>query len=374
MKSHVVQLASSVKSRRSIVVAALVMVAAVLPASAPVAASGDHRRTPAIDQPLRALADRVGLRIGTAVDMSAFNNDTVYHDRIGVEFSAVTAENVMKWGEIERVQGEPDYTLADQLVASARASRQKVHGHTLLWHNQLPQWLTDGVTAGTIDAAELRRLLRKHIFEVAGHFRGKIWHWDVVNEVIDDSGNLRDTIFLRLLGPGYIADAFRWAKQADPHAKLYLNDYNLEFPGAKSDAYYALAQQLLAQRVPVDGLGAQGHLGIQFGLPSAQDTYNNLRRFEKLGLEISFTEVDIRMILPTDVYRTQAQAQGFSGLLTACLLLERCEMFTFWGFTDKYSWVPGFFTNPPEGDATMLNEDFTPKPAYREMQAILAMA
>jgi len=363
------------KARRSVLVASLLVVGAALPASAPVAASGgEHRRSPAIDQPLREHGQRVGLRIGTAVDMAAFNNDTEYRNRIAVEFSAVTAENVMKWGELERVQGQPDYTLADQLVASARANRQKVHGHTLLWHNQLPQWLTDGVTSGDIDAAELRALLRKHIFEVAGHFRGKIWHWDVVNEVIDDSGNLRDTIFLRLLGPGYIADAFRWAHQADPHAELYLNDYNLEFPGAKSDAYYALVQQLLAQRVTVDGLGAQGHLGIQFGLPSTLDTYNNLRRFELLGLEISFTEVDIRMILPTDQYRTQAQAQGFSGLLTACLLLERCEMFTFWGFTDKYNWVPGFFTDPPEGDATMLNEDFTPKPAYREMQAILALA
>ena len=353
----------------------VLMVAALLPASAPVAASGGvHRAAPPIDQPLRAHGERLDLRIGTAVDMAAFNNDVPYRERIAAEFSAVTAENLMKWGELERERGVLDFRLADQLVAFARANRQKVHGHTLLWHNQLPTWLTEGVASGDIDAVELRGLLRQHIFDVVRHFRGKIWHWDVVNEVIDDSGNLRDTLFLRLLGPGYIADSFRWAHQADPTVKLYLNDYNVEFPGVKADAYYALAQQLKAQRVPVHGLGAQGHLGLQYGLPSTLDMHNNLKRFEDLGLEISFTEVDVRMIMPSDVYKIQAQAQGYSALLTTCLLLKRCVMFTVWGYTDKYSWIPGFFTNPPEGAANLLDENFAPKPAYRELQAVLAAA
>jgi endo-1,4-beta-xylanase len=365
----------SVRNRTVLAGAVVAVVAALLPASVPVAASGgsDHRRPP-VDQPLRVHAQRIGLRVGTAVDMAAFNADQQYHDRINAEFNAVTAENVMKWGELERVRGVLDFTLADQLVASARANGQKVHGHTLLWHNQLPGWLTAGVSAGEIDAAELRALLRRHIFDVAGHFRGKVWHWDVVNEVIDDSGNLRDTLFLRMLGPGYIADAFRWAHQADPGARLYLNDYNVEFPGVKADAYYALARQLRRDRVPVHGLGAQGHLGIQYGLPTAVDMHTNLKRFEDLGLEISFTEVDVRMVLPNDIYRTQAQAQGYGALLETCLLLRRCVMFTVWGFTDRYSWVPGFFTDPPEGEATLLEEDFTPKPAYREVQALLAVA
>jgi endo-1,4-beta-xylanase len=357
--------------RRTILAVALVATAGLTAASAPALAdNGERHARIVVDQPLRELAKRADLRVGTAVDMNALNNDATYKARVASEFSEVTPENVMKWGEVEKVRGNPDYTLADQLVNFARDNGQKVRGHTLLWHNQLPTWLTDGVANGSIGAAELRNILRQHIFDEAGHFRGKIWHWDVVNEVIDDSGQLRNTIFLQLLGPGYIADAFRWAHQADPKAKLYLNDYNIEFPGIKADAYFTLVQQLLADRVPVDGLGAQGHLGIQFGLPSANDIFTNLKRFQDLGLEISLTEVDVRMILPVDNVKLQAQAQGFSALMQGCLLLKDCVAFVVWGFTDKYNWVPGVFTG--QGAATPLDENFNAKPAYRALQAALA--
>jgi endo-1,4-beta-xylanase len=151
-----------------------------------------------------------------------------------------------------------------------------------------------------------------------------------------------------------------------------MNDYNVEFPGAKADAYYALARQLLAERVPIHGLGAQGHLGLRYGLPTTLEMFNNLKRFQDLGLLISFTEADIRILMPVDLFNIQAQAQGFSALLQTCLLLRRCVMFTVWGFTDRYSWVPGVF--PEEGAATPFDENIAPKPAYREMQAVLALA
>src|SRR2546428_753340 len=102
-----------------------------------------------------------------------------------------------------------------------------------------------GVDSGAINSAQLREILRQHIIDEVSHFRGKVYQWDVVNEVIDDNANLRDTIWLRNLGPGYIADAFRWAHQADPHVKLFLNDYNVEAGNAKSDAYFRLIQDLL---------------------------------------------------------------------------------------------------------------------------------
>jgi endo-1,4-beta-xylanase len=325
-----------------------------------------------IDQSLRALAARHDLRIGTAVDMNAYANDTVYRDRIATEFSAVTAENVMKWDTIEPVRGQLNFAPADELVNFARRNGQKVRGHTLLWHNQLPGWLTSGVSSGEITPAELRDILRRHIFEVVTHFKGRIWHWDVVNEVIDDNGNLRDTLWLQNLGPGYIADSFRWAHQADPRVELYLNDYNVEGPSVKSDAYFALAQQLKAQRVPVDGFGVQGHLGVQFGFYSAPQMQTNLKRFEDLGLEISITEADVRMILPVDNPKLQGQAQGYTILMQACLLARRCTSFIVWGYTDKYSWVPGFFTG--QGAANLLDENFQPKPAYDAVRTTLALA
>jgi endo-1,4-beta-xylanase len=323
-------------------------------------------------QTLRALAAGQHLRVGTAVDTAALAADAPYRAKVGSEFSTVTPENVMKWGVVEPVRGHPDYTAADGLVDFARQHGQLVRGHTLLWHNQLPDWLTAGVADGSIDATALRQILRQHVFDEARHFRGRIWQWDVANEVIDDSAQLRQTIFLQKLGPGYIADVFRWAHQADPHALLVINDYNIEGINAKSDAYYALVRQLLAQGVPIDGIGAQGHLGIQFGLPTAADVLANLQRFERLGLFTALTEVDVRMVLPSDNIKVQAQAQGYSVLLQGCLLARRCLSFTVWGFTDKYSWVPGVFAG--QGSATLFTEDLVAKPAYEALRADLRVA
>ena len=335
-------------------------------------AAGVEDRAASPDQPLRRLAERFPLRIGTAVDFDAFRADTTYRDRVALEFNSITAENVMKWQLVEPVRGRLDFAAADELVAFARDNGQGVRGHTLVWHNQLPTWLTDGVASGAIQPDELRQILRRHILDEVGHFRGRIYQWDVVNEVIDDNGQLRDTLWLRNLGPGYIADAFRWAHQADPRARLYLNDFNVEGLSPKSDAYHRLAADLLAHGVPVHGFGAQGHYGVQFGFHSANEVASNLRRFEELGLETSITEADVRMIMPPDTVKLQAQAQGYSVLLQGCLLSRRCTSFTVWGYTDKYSWVPGFFTG--QGAANILDENFQAKPAYRELQAVLALA
>jgi endo-1,4-beta-xylanase len=336
------------------------------------AGASAHRRDSWTDDSLAGLAERSGLRFGTAVDMAAFADDATYHDRLATEFSVLTAENVMKWETLEPQPGVYNYAPADEMVAFARQNRQLVRGHTLLWHNQLPAWLTSGVANGEITPTELRSILRTHIIETVRHFRGKVWHWDVVNEVIDDNGNLRDTIWLQNLGPGYIADSFRWANQADPRVKLYLNDYNIEGFSAKSDAYYALAQQLLDDGVPVDGLGVQGHLGVQFGFWDANNVAANLGRFEDLGLETSITEADVRMLMPTDNAKLQAQANGYNTLLQGCLMASDCTSFVVWGYTDKYSWVPGFFEG--EGAANLLDENFGAKPAYNAALATLRLA
>ena len=325
-----------------------------------------------VDQPLRALAKRHDLRIGTAVDMDALGSDTTYRTLVAREFSAVTAENVMKWESLEPVRGQYNWGPADQLVEFARRNGQKVHGHTLLWHNQLPGWLTSGVADGSISSAELRDIVRDHIKTVVRHFAGKVWHWDVVNEAFTDGDNpvLRDTIFKTALGPDYIAQALRWAHEADPRVKLYLNDYAIDGINAKSTAYYNYAKQLRAQRVPLDGMGFQGHLDLQYPIPI--DAAANLARFDKLGLETAFTEVDVRYFLPASTYNTAGQVGSFTVLLQACLLTPHCVMFTLWGFTDKYSWVPGFFTG--QGEATPLDANFQPKPAYTALQLTLAGA
>jgi endo-1,4-beta-xylanase len=337
--------------RVSVIVAALLVLIA-----APAALGKGH------DDGLRDLAKRP--LIGTAVDMNALANDPTYEKAIGREFNTVTPENVMKWETVEPQQGVTDFSQGDALVRFARANHQAVRGHTLVWHNQLPTWLT----SGTFTNAQLEAILRRHIFQEAGHFRGRIYAWDVVNEAFNEDGTLRDTIWLRALGPDYIAKAFTWAHQADPHAKLYYNDYNLESIGPKSDAALALVRQLQSRGVPIDGVGFQGHLGIQYPYP---DTFgDNLARFAAAGVDVAITEADVRMVLPVTPEKLAAQATYFGNMMRSCVAIRRCVTFTLWGFTDRYSWVPGFFAG--EGAATPLDEDFRPKPAYFALRDALA--
>jgi endo-1,4-beta-xylanase len=315
---------------------------------------------------LRQLAKHTGLRVGTAVDTAALASDETYRATVAAQFDSVTPENVMKWEVVEPQRGQYDFTQADRLVDFARANGQKVRGHTLLWHNQLPAWLT----SGTWTRAQLRDILRQHIFTEAGHFRGRIWAWDVVNEAFNDDGTLRDTLWLQVIGPDYIADAFRWAHQADPKAILFYNDYNVEGVNAKSDAVYELVRRLRGEGVPISGFGAQGHLGTQYGLPG--EVLQNLRRFGDLGLATAITEADVRSVLPVDGTKLAAQSAGYSLLMESCLLERSCVSYTVWGFTDRYQWVPQTF--PGQGSAALYDENYTPKPAYDALRRDLALA
>ncbi|MFE9860051.1 endo-1,4-beta-xylanase [Streptomyces sp. NPDC005780] len=347
--------------------AALLVSSFTLSASAAPEHSGSHGKPkpPAADT-LGGLGLRADLRIGTAVDMAALAADAPYRAKAASEFTSVTPENVMKWEVVEQERGTYDWAAADELVDFARANGQLVRGHTLLWHNQLPAWLTEG----DFSADELRAILRKHITDEAGHFKGRIWQWDVVNEAFNDDGTLRDSIWLRKLGPGYIADAFRWAHQADPKAKLFINDYNIEGVNAKSTALYDLVVELRKQHVPIDGVGIQGHLAVQYNAP--HDIADNMKRFDDLGLETAITEADVRIPMPSDSTKQEAQAEGYDVLLRGCLLTRHCTDFTVWGFTDKYSWVPDTFEG--EGAANLFDENYTAKPAYKALTQDLKLA
>ncbi|MEU1351369.1 endo-1,4-beta-xylanase [Streptomyces sp. NPDC005776] len=347
--------------------AALLVSSFTLSASAAPEHSGSHGKPkpPAADT-LGSLGKRADLHIGTAVDMAALAADAPYRAKAAGEFTSVTPENVMKWEVVEPQRGTYDWAAADELVDFARANGQLVRGHTLVWHNQLPAWLT----GGDFSADELRAILRRHITDEAGHFKGRIWQWDVVNEAFNDDGTLRDSIWLRKLGPGYIADAFRWAHQADPKAKLFINDYNIEGVNAKSTALHKLVVELLEQHVPIDGVGIQGHLSVQYNAP--HDIADNMKRFDDLGLETAITEADVRIPMPSDSTKQEAQAEGYDVLLRGCLLTRRCTDFTVWGFTDKYSWVPDTFEG--EGAANLFDENYAAKPAYKALTQDLKLA
>jgi endo-1,4-beta-xylanase len=337
---------------------------------------------------LRALADPIGLRVGTAI--IPFDLDTpAYATIAGDQFSTVTPGNEMKWQIVEPTRGTYDWSGGDRLVSFAGQHDQLVRGHTLVWHNQLPDWLTTGVSNGTISNSELRDLLHKHITDEVSHFKGKIWQWDVANEFFANSwdphplpdGINGDDFWVQHLGEGILADAFRWAHAADPHALLFYNDYNIageDGTNAKSDAVYAWAKKMIAQGVPIDGIGDQGHLDTQYGFSGTQMTAD-LRRYANLGLEVAVTEADVRTFVnnstdqvPTDPLALFAQPYEFSQMLQACLAVRDCISFTVWGFGDADSWVPGFFTG--EGYATIYDVNLNPKPAYTTLQQDLILA
>ncbi|MDP9842148.1 endo-1,4-beta-xylanase [Streptosporangium lutulentum] len=379
--------------KRFLVVGATVLMLAGVLTAVPV--SADQRHPTVAEQSLRTLAARHNLAIGTAIDMDALRDaaSPQYRALAASQFSSVTAENVMKWEALEPTRGVYNWGPADELIDFARKNKQKVRGHVLVWQNQLPTWLTQGVNDGTISNTELRDILRKHITTVVKRFKGKIWQWDVVNEAVSDPWDSPSSIHLKgfwaqHLGPGYIADAFRWARAADPEALLFYNDYNIEAfsdrgPSDKTWYTYNMAKQLRASGVPIDGVGSQGHLATQYGNYDAFQALEVLDAFSDLGLATAFTEVDVRSLMTDGVRagdaneinpRLQASAANYSVLLQACLANRRCLSYTVWGLTDKHSWVPSWFSNPPEGLATLYDESYLPKRAYNVVKADLAFA
>jgi endo-1,4-beta-xylanase len=366
-----------------LVTTALLATALLVPSAVPATAAPDGRPPSghSTKDTLRAGAPR-GFHIGSAVAGGGhheeqpypdpFTSDAPYRATLAAEFNSVSPENQMKWEYLHPERDRYDFAAADAIVRFAQRNNQVVRGHTLLWHNQNPDWLT----SGGFTKDELRNILKSHITTVVGRYRGKIQQWDVANEIFDDSGALRTTenIWLRELGPGIVAEAFRWAHAADPGAELFFNDYNVESVNTKSTAYYNLIRNLRAQRIPVHGFSAQAHLSLEYDFPS--DLGTNLKRFADLGLATAITELDVRMVLPESGTPTAGQlarqAEYYQRTLAACLAVRGCDSFTIWGFTDKYSWVPVFFES--EGAATVMWDDLTRKPAYYALRSTLARA
>lgn len=304
---------------------------------------------------LRGYADGRGVRIGAAVGDTPLTSDSSYTGVLDREFNSVTAENAMKWDALEPSRNSYNWAAADRLVNHAVAKKQGVRGHTLAWYAQLPSWLKNG----NFSASELNTLLKKHIDTTVGRYKGKIYAWDVVNEAFNEDGSMRGSLWQTKLGTGHIANSLRWAHAADPAAKLYINDYNIEADNAKSDALYALAKQLLAQGVPLHGIGFQSHFVVG-GVPSTMKA--NLKRFSDLGLEVSVTELDIRIPLPASAAELAQQSADYKLASENCLGVARCAGVTLWGVTDKYSWVPSTFSG--YGAALPYNEGYAAKPAY----------
>ncbi|MFD0802443.1 endo-1,4-beta-xylanase, partial [Streptomonospora algeriensis] len=314
--------------------------------------------------PLRDLAAERGVRIGAAANPYLLERAPDYRALLAEQYGSMTAENAMKWDSLQPERGVYDFSTADVLAEFADEHGQDMRGHTLLWHNQNPEWLDEG----GFEPEELRSIMRDHIGTVVGeHFKGRVYAWDVINEPFrDGSGELRPNLWLNTLGEDYIAEALRMAHEADPDARLYINDFNIEGRNPKSDALYALAKSLLEEGAPLHGIGFQGHFHAG-GVP--EDMVENMRRFTDLGLEVTVTELDVSIEVPASEAELRTQARDYRAVVENCLQVSDCTGVTVWGVGDADSWIPSWF--PGRGAALPFDEDYAPKPAFGSLQEAL---
>jgi endo-1,4-beta-xylanase len=311
---------------------------------------------------LRSLADARGVKIGTALAANHLSADATYASIGAAQFNSVTPENEMKWGVVEPNRGQFNWSGADQIVNFAGSHSMRIRGHNLVWHSQLPGWLT----GGTFTSAQLSTIMQQHIATEVGRYKGRVAVWDVVNEPFNDNGTLRSDIWTQAMGSGYIATALKAAHAADPSAQLFLNDFNIEGINAKSNAMLSLVQSLKSQGVPINGVGFESHF-ILGQVPSTLQ--QNIARFTAIGLKVEITELDVRMTLPTTSAKLSQQASDYRTVVSACLAVSGCQAITVWEFTDKYSWVPGTFSG--QGAADIYDQNLQTKPAYTAVQQVL---
>ncbi|MFJ7041979.1 non-reducing end alpha-L-arabinofuranosidase family hydrolase [Streptomyces sp. NPDC101112] len=332
---------------RHVLAAALVL--ATAGAAVPLVAQAARTPEPAKPTTLADGAAAHGRYFGTAVAAGRLG-DSTYSKILDREFDMITPENEMKWDAVEPSRGSFNFAAADRIVSHATAHGQRLRGHTLVWHSQLPGWV------GAIrDAATLREVMNKHITTTMSHYKGKIYAWDVVNEAFADggSGRHRSSVFQDVLGDGFIEEAFRTARKADPAAKLCYNDYNIEnWSDAKTQGVYRMVKDFKSRGVPIDCVGFQSHFGA--GGPPA-NFRTTLSEFAALGVDVQITELDI----------AQASATAYTDAVKACLTVDRCKGITVWGIRDSDSWRTG-------ENALLFDNGGKKKPAYSAVLKALA--
>lgn len=308
-----------------------------------------------VERTLRGLASAKGILYGAAVANWQTDRDALLRRTFSRQCAAVVPEWEMKWGTIEGTRGQRNYGAADRVVSFARSHSLKVRGHAAIWHRNLPRWVEAALKT------EGEAVLVEHIRDLMTHYKGQITSWDIVNEAIEPKEgqpeSLRNSPFLRILGPDYIARAFSIASEADPTIQAYYNEYGLYHNDAPDTARRAatltLLEKLKRAGTPVYGLGIQGHLTV--GRPFDPGTFATfLRQVANLGYKILITELDIddRRLTQTISERDRLVGELATKFLTVTLNERAVEGVFTWGLSDRYSWLNST-QNPTRSDGTM---------------------
>lgn len=330
--------------------------------------------------------------IGVALNTSMVNGRDARAGEIAArQFSSLTAENDMKWQSVHPEPGRYNFRNADAYLDFGEKHKMAVIGHTLVWHSQTPRWVFEDGEGKPASREQLLERMREHIQKVAGRYKGRIKGWDVVNEAISDGGRdapvLRDSPWRRIIGEDFIDHAFRFAREADPQAELYYNDYGL-FHREKRARTITMLRGLIERGVPIDGVGMQGH--YQLEKPSIDEIEKAIEDFAALGLKVMITELDVD-VLPSrgpvgnaEISRREDYAaslnpytEGLPDEVQKRLAQRYADIFalfvkhrrhitrvTLWGLHDGHTWLNGFPVRGRTNHPLLIDRDLKPKPAF----------
>jgi endo-1,4-beta-xylanase len=366
----------------------LVFLALLASACAPSDASENAPDTAGPAVPALKDVFRDAFLIGAALNAEQFHErDASAAALVRTHFNTTTPENVLKWALVHPQPGRYDFADADRYVEFGTANGMFVVGHTLVWHNQTPRWVFTDSAGRPVGRDTLLARMRDHIHTVVGRYRGRIRGWDVVNEALNEDGTLRATPWLRIIGEDYLVKAFEFAREADPEAELYYNDYSLE-NAPKRNGAVELIGRLRAAGVTVHGIGSQGHNRLDWPTPAQQDS--TIAAFARLGLQVMITELDVD-VLPAagehrgaDItYRAALQdslnpyREGLPDSVQQALARRYAELFgvylqhrdaisrvTFWGVSDADSWLDNWPVRGRTSHPLLFGRDRLPKPAF----------
>jgi endo-1,4-beta-xylanase len=329
--------------------------------------------------------------IGTALNSSQIiGNDSKSMALVKKHFNSITSENILKWAIVHPEPDRYNFNKADAFVSLGKKNNMFIVGHTLVWHNQTPDWVFTDDDGQLVDRAKLFETMKEHIYTVVGRYKGRINGWDVINEAIDEEGSFRNTKWYEIGGSEYIEKAFQWAHEADPEAELYYNDFNMWYEG-KREAVIQLVQQLQSKNIPIHGIGLQGHWGLDY--PPLKELDESLQKYAETGLKIMVTELDINVLpLPdsnvgadiTQNFKLRREPDPYENGLPDSMQIILADRYrdifkilikykntisrvTFWGVHDGVSWTNNWPVRGRTNYPLLFDRNYQPKPAFYEI-------
>jgi len=324
---------------------------------------------------------------------TALNNDQVFgRDKQAIllvekHFNSITPENSLKWENVHPEPGKYNFKPVDSLIALGNKNDMFIVGHTLVWHNQTPVWVFEDESGNPATREILLKRLKEHIFTVVGRYKGQIDGWDVVNEAVEDNGEMRNSKWLQIIGEDYIQKAFEWAHEADPEAELYYNDYNMWYEGRR-ETVVKLINKLQSNGVKIDGIGLQGHWGLDY--PPLDELEASLKAYSALGVKLMITEFDMDILpnpsnytgaeistnfelqkelnpypesLPDSMHVIQSNRYAeFFNLFNK--YEDNISRVTIWGVQDGQSWRNNWPIRGRSAYPLLFDKNYQPKPAF----------